>query len=289
MAVKQIHELTAATEVTGTDRIVVSLSTGDVTRQITLATAAPFLRAILEIAMKTDNNAFTDGTDSVEPVGFIFDEVAGTALTENDVGAARMDAKRAQIATLEDATTRGQRLGVTSNGEAKVLSSTTIVEATAAQMTRPGDTTTYGTADLAANSTTAGSVVALSFANATRVSAGAGQILGARIRKSTVTTANASFRLHLFKEAPTVSTTGDNGVFKDVVVNTNASWIGSVDVTIDQAFTSGSHGAGLPTLGAGLPFKLASGSTVYGLLQTLAAYAPGNAETFDVSLVVMQL
>jgi hypothetical protein len=64
----------------------------------------------------TDNNAFTDGTSPVLPIGYILDEVAGTALTENDAGAARMDSKRAQVLTLEDATTRGQRAAVDANG-----------------------------------------------------------------------------------------------------------------------------------------------------------------------------
>jgi hypothetical protein len=44
-----------------------------------------------------DNAGFTDGTTPVNPVGYIFDEVAGTALTENDIGGARMDSKRAVV------------------------------------------------------------------------------------------------------------------------------------------------------------------------------------------------
>ncbi len=68
----------------------------------------------------TDNGAFTDGTTKVQPVGFIFDEVAGTALTENDMGAARMDSKRAVVGVLEDATTRGQRAAVSAAGRLSV-------------------------------------------------------------------------------------------------------------------------------------------------------------------------
>lgn len=62
-----------------------------------------------------DNAAFTDGTTRVTMTGFILDEVAGTALSENDAGAARMDSKRAQIATIEDVTTRGLRAAVTTS------------------------------------------------------------------------------------------------------------------------------------------------------------------------------
>jgi hypothetical protein len=65
-----------------------------------------------------DNAGFTDGTTRLNMSGYIFDEVAGTALTENDGAAARIDSKRAQVFTLEDATTRGQRLAIASTGAA---------------------------------------------------------------------------------------------------------------------------------------------------------------------------
>jgi hypothetical protein len=65
-----------------------------------------------------DNAQFTDGTTKVVNAGFILDEVAGTtALSENDTGAARMDIKRAQVATIEDSVNRGNRVFVTAQGE----------------------------------------------------------------------------------------------------------------------------------------------------------------------------
>lgn len=67
-----------------------------------------------------DNAAFTDGTTRVAVNGYIFDEVAGTALTENDVAAARIDSKRSQVTVLEDATTRGQRAAVSAAGRLSV-------------------------------------------------------------------------------------------------------------------------------------------------------------------------
>lgn len=59
-----------------------------------------------------DNAGFTDNTSKVSVAGFYFDETAGTALTENDVAAARIDSKRALVNVLEDGTTRGLRAGV---------------------------------------------------------------------------------------------------------------------------------------------------------------------------------
>ncbi len=84
--------------------------------------------AVQDSEKVADNAAFTDGTTKVQPAGYIFDEVAGTALTENDAAAARIDSKRSQVAVIEDATTRGQRAAVSATGrlavEAEVLSGT---------------------------------------------------------------------------------------------------------------------------------------------------------------------
>lgn len=82
-----------------------------------------------------DNAGFTDGTSSVSGIGFIFDEVAGTALTENDIAAGRIDSKRAQVGVIEDATTRGQRLAVSAAGAA--ASNITQVGGATASATNP--------------------------------------------------------------------------------------------------------------------------------------------------------
>jgi len=84
-----------------------------------------------------DNAAFTDGTTRVHPVGFIFDEVAGTALTENDAAAARIDAKRAQVQVIEDGTTRGVRAAVKAASTAAVATDPALVVAVSPNNTIP--------------------------------------------------------------------------------------------------------------------------------------------------------
>jgi len=69
--------------------------------------------AVANIETLVDNAGFTDGASKVFPQGYIFDETAGTGLTENDVAAARIDSKRAIVNVIEDATTRGRRAIVT--------------------------------------------------------------------------------------------------------------------------------------------------------------------------------
>lgn len=90
-----------------------------------------------------DNAGFTDGTSRVLPPGYVFDEVAGTALTENDIAAARIDAKRAQVLVLEDATTRGQRAAVSAGGAVSVAVATAL----------PAGTNNIGDVDIVTDAT----------------------------------------------------------------------------------------------------------------------------------------
>lgn len=90
-------------------RLAATIASGTITTVTTVTN-------ITNQGMGADNAAFTDGTTRVMVGGYIYDEVAGTALTENDMAAARIDSKRAQIGVIEDATTRGQRATVSSAG-----------------------------------------------------------------------------------------------------------------------------------------------------------------------------
>jgi hypothetical protein len=143
--------------------------------------------------------------------------------------------------------------------------------------TRPADTTAYAVGDLIANSTTAGSVTPFSFANATRVVAGSGEIQAVRLYKSGTSLTNANFRVHFYLATVTPSN-GDNGVWLTPIAN----YIGSFDVTCDKAFTDGAEGAGLPTVGMVRRFQLPSGTTLYALLEARGAYTPTSGETFNI-------
>lgn len=67
-----------------------------------------------------DNGGFTDGTTKVIPVGLIYDEVAGTALTENDIGTPRMNVNRSAVGIIEDGVTRGRYATVSAANALKV-------------------------------------------------------------------------------------------------------------------------------------------------------------------------
>lgn len=97
-----------------------SLPVSIVAGTVTTVTTVTTLTNITNWGNIVDNAAFTDGTTRLSPSGYIFDEVAGTALTENDAAAARVDSKRAQVFTLEDETTRGQRATISARKALKI-------------------------------------------------------------------------------------------------------------------------------------------------------------------------
>ncbi len=151
-----------------------------------------------------------------------------------------------------------------------------------ANFTRPADTTAYAAGDLVANSTTAGSVVPLTFTNAVRTAGDCVRIERVRIEKSNTSLTNASFRLHLFEASPT-PTVGDNGVFNNAGVlasNNVLNYVGAFAVTMTNSGSDGAAGFGVPTTGSGVTVSPTSGTSLFGLLEVTAAYTPANGEVF---------
>lgn len=147
----------------------------------------------------------------------------------------------------------------------------------AVSFTRPGDTTAYAAGDAVNNSTSAPTI--MTFANAGRVAAGSGYVVGCRLQKSTVTTANAVFRLHLYHT--TVTMINDNTA--QTVLYANATKrIGAIDLSCGS---DGSDGAEAQDFSLRIPYKCDGGATdIFGVLQAKGAYAPGNAEQFTIEL-----
>jgi len=113
-----VGTVTTITNVVHVDDNGSTLSIDDGAGSLTVDNGGTF--AVQDSQVVADNAAFTDGTTKVFAAGYVYDEVAGTALTENDAAAARIDVKRAQVLTIEDATTRGQRATVSAAGALKV-------------------------------------------------------------------------------------------------------------------------------------------------------------------------
>lgn len=159
-----------------------------------------------------------------------------------------------------------------------------------ASFTRPADVTAYATGDLMANSTTAGSVAAVELVAAMRAAGEAIRIERVRLRKSGTGLGNASFRVHLFRKAPT-ATAGDNGVFNAsgvLALSEIEGHVGYVDVVMDLAAAVGARGVGVPTTGSGITCEAAGAvgheTSLWALVEARAAYVPASGETFFVTV-----
>jgi len=149
-------------------------------------------------------------------------------------------------------------------GESMVIPSATF--------NRPADTTAYAVGDLVANSTTAGSVVPMSWALPTN----AGEVLQARIKRNDTSANTQYLRLHIYTSSPTVAN-GDNAAWSTTI----AALVGSIDVNIERQGTDYCEGFGVPIHGY---IAYSGTTTLYGLLEARNAYTPTSGETFIVEL-----
>ena len=149
-----------------------------------------------------------------------------------------------------------------------------------ATFTRPANTNQYTSGDLVANDVAAGSVVPMSFA-ISRVTGAGGLLRRIWLRKTGAVLTNASFRVHLYSEAPAV-TNGDNGAW---LTNGAGAYVGSLDVVMDKAFTDGAGGNGVPAIGSDITF---TADTYYALIEARAAYTPASGEQFTLSLELLR-
>lgn len=184
----------------------------------------------------------------------------------------------------------GQRFDDRCDASGRLLTSgnapASAIAPASATITRPADTTAYASGDLVANSVTAGSVNALQFTTAARISGGSGRVVGARIQKSTNVVTNAAFRLHLFTVIPTFTSAGDNSALSTVVVATDKGYLGYIDIPAMTGFSAVAWGTGAPDNTREAVNFVAVAQTLYGVLEARGAYTPGNAEVFTVSLIV---
>lgn len=151
-----------------------------------------------------------------------------------------------------------------------------------AAKTRPADTTAYTSGDLVANSVTAGSVTPFVFALTTLRGAEAGRVRNARLQKSAASVTNATFRLHLFDRAKTV-TNGDNGA---LAFDSYDGYVASIDIDLATGATALAGGP-VTKFSADLTASFhGRDGNLYGYLEARGAYTPASGEVFVVALSV---
>lgn len=164
---------------------------------------------------------------------------------------------------------------------------TNVVEAS---LTRPANTTAYAAGDAVSNSTSA--PVPLTFTNAVRETGGVGVVVSASIATNSNETTKPDLELWLFDAIPTA--TNDNAAFVvsdadilnvvGVFAFATSAWRGG---TAGTGGTSFAQGAWLANTPAPL-FRLAAGTSLYGLLVARNTYTPISGEVFHVKLGISQ-
>lgn len=152
-----------------------------------------------------------------------------------------------------------------------------------ATFTRPGDANAYAPNDAVANSTSA--PTALTFTGAARVSGGSGYVVSAEVTHEAASV-TPRLRLHLFNASPTAFNDNAALALTYAIVGA-ASYLGYIDL---EAMTSngGTDFSKSQNITVRLPFKCNADANLYGLLQTLDAFTPGNAKGFTVKLMCEQ-
>ena len=82
-------------------------------------------------------------------------------------------------------------------------------------------------------------------------------------------------------------TNGDNGTW---LSTQSATYVGAIDFSSSNAlaFSDGAGINGAPLIGSDISVKLASGTSLFGLLEARAGYTPANAEQFTITLEAFQ-
>lgn len=153
-----------------------------------------------------------------------------------------------------------------------------------ANFTRPSDTTAYAADDAVTDSTSAPTVI--TFANAARANGGSGLIVGAVLVKSTNDSTGESFDLLLADT--TFAATNDNAAF--AMSDAEARTLLGVVNFASATNTGANNRAYIGILPNGpIPFVCGAASTsLFGGLVARGAYAPANAERFDIRLLIQQ-
>lgn len=241
-----------------------------VTNAGTFAVQATLAAGAAAIA-KAEDVASADADVGVPAMAVRKATPANTSGTDGDYEMLQMSAGRLWASAVIEATENiiGKTVGIITNPSSSTQ--------------RPATTPTFASGQLVANSATAGSVVPLSWTTAARLAAGNFYIRRLRFRKSSTTITNASFRVHFYTASPTF-TNGETAAW----LTTQSGYLGSIDVTMTQAFSDGAEGLGAPNAGSELNVALASGQTIYACIEARGAYVGVASETFTAELEIWQ-
>ena len=196
-----------------------------------------------------DNAPFTDGTTRILMTGFIFDDLAGTALTENDAAAARINANRAVVSTIEDGVTRARYATVTASNALKVDASGVTLTVGSHAVTNVGTFAVQVDAALPAGANAIGKLAAnsgvdIGDVDVTSVTPGTGASNLGKAEDAVHATADVGVMVLAVQKVSPANLAGLDGDYEPLQVSAGRLWCSA---TIDAALPTGSNVIGAVT------------------------------------------
>lgn len=261
------------------------------------------------LSLTTVGNLRVDGSSVTQPVSGTVTANAGTNLNTSalaldtsvsglsiaqaaSLGSNKGPMAQGSVTTAAPTYTTGQinPLSLDTSGNLRVVGpafagtvTNDIVIRPSSNFTRPSDTTAYAANDLMANSTTAGSVVPLSW-TVTLSNAGNFIVRRAQMLSTGKSITNAGFALYLYTVTPTIAN-GDNAAFSTTLANLFCV----MPITLTDIGTDDASGFGIPNIGSDCNAVTAGGTKIiYGLLKVIQPYTPTSAEVETIILEIHQ-
>ena len=150
------------------------------------------------------------------------------------------------------------------------------------EFTRPADTNAYAALDVISTSTTAPALI--TFTGVGRFVGANGYLTRLKIQTNLVSV-TPRLRLHLYRVAPTAI--NDNAPFSGPLHADRAKYIGYLDSGALAQEGTGADSTYAENISDRLQFDCDPADVnLYGILETLDAFTPGNAEVFRIELGV---
>jgi hypothetical protein len=186
--------------------------------------------------------------------------------------------------TLDYNTATGITLAASDDGTAKASKIVSFLAGATATNTRPADTNAYTANDAVTNSTSAPTT--LTFTSCARANGMGGVITGAQLVINKANAVTAEFHLWLFSASPTM--TNDNAAFAPSTGD-SANVTGSPIIFTGADMSDGSNSRIYNAINLPKSFKCGGSTTsLFGELQTRTAYTPTSAETYQITLYIIQ-
>lgn len=156
-------------------------------------------------------------------------------------------------------------------------------------LTLPVGASAYAANDLVGATTLVSATNVIEITDAVLAAGEALRIEGVGLSKTTNSLTNPNFRLLFFDALPTLGV-GDNGALgalTALAVDNMAYFRGHMDITMDKAgndAADGASGFGVWSTGAARTIAPRTGTSIWIVIQATAAYTPGSAEAFEVTV-----